>query len=271
MEHALSRGLRLFAAVFCGLTVGGSIPRAGAAEPARLELEVPPGGPFARGDQVLVPVFLRMEPGRFKYVAFGLETEGKASLFFAPSAALTALPGVEFFHDRFIDSRHVAAGVGDFDFERSLAVVPVPEGRVRLGTLIVEIDRAAPERGELAVAAGSTSTTGAPELVFEGKARVPLDRVEVRLPLMEGEFVRGDPNRDGTIDISDAIHAIQAIFLDAGAEPCQDAVDANDDGRLDVTDPLYLLNFVFQGGPPPPAPYPGRGSDPTPDAVTCRE
>ncbi len=269
MEHPHWRGMGLFAAALCGLSAVGPVPRAAAAEPPRLELEMPPGGPFTRGDQVLVPVFLRMEPGRFKYVSFGLETEGQASLFFALSAALIAMPGVDYFHDRIVDSRHVAAGVGDFDFERSVGVVPVPEGRVGLGTLIVEIGAAAPERGVLTVAAGTRSVTGPPELALEGKVIVSLDRVEVRLPLMDHAFVRGDSNRDGVIDVSDAVQAIQAIFLDAGSEPCGDAVDANDDGRLDIADPFFLLNFVFQAGPRPPAPFPNAGSDPTADGLTC--
>jgi len=43
--------------------------------------------------------------------------------------------------------------------------------------------------------------------------------------------------------------------------PCVDALDTNDDGETDVSDAPYLGAFLFQQGPPPPAPYPDCGTD----------
>ena len=38
--------------------------------------------------------------------------------------------------------------------------------------------------------------------------------------------------------------------------------------RLDVSDGVYLLNFLFQGGPPPAAPGPAScGTDRTDDTI----
>ena len=49
-----------------------------------------------------------------------------------------------------------------------------------------------------------------------------------------------------------------------------DAADADDSGSVSgLVDTLYILNFGFVNGPPPPAPFPFCGSDPTPDEVGC--
>jgi hypothetical protein len=50
---------------------------------------------------------------------------------------------------------------------------------------------------------------------------------------------------------------------------CADAADANDDGIRDFSDVLDLGSFLFSGGPPPPAPFPDCGPDPTPDGLSC--
>jgi len=84
------------------------------------------------------------------------------------------------------------------------------------------------------------------------------------------EFLRGDANGDGTIDIGDPVATLAALFQ-GGPNPCADAQDANDDGAGDISDPVYLLAFLFSGGASPPPPYgpslAGCGADPTPDSA----
>ena len=76
------------------------------------------------------------------------------------------------------------------------------------------------------------------------------------------EFIRGDANDDGLVDISDAIKMLDVLFQ--GAEiACEDAGDANDDGVLDISDPTYLLSHLFWGGAAPPEPFAQAGLDPT--------
>jgi len=91
-----------------------------------------------------------------------------------------------------------------------------------------------------------------------------------RLPA--AEFIRGDVNRDGKVDLSDPIHFIYCafIFWDCEFGPvCVDARDADDSGRLDLTDPIFTLVHLFLGGGPIPAPYPVCGEDPTEDSHGC--
>jgi PKD repeat protein len=70
------------------------------------------------------------------------------------------------------------------------------------------------------------------------------------------QFHRGDPNNDGTINITDGIYILNFLFL-GGPEPtCREAANPNDDASINITDGIYVLNFLFLGGPPPAAPGP---------------
>lgn len=84
-----------------------------------------------------------------------------------------------------------------------------------------------------------------------------------------GIFIRGDSNRDGKVQLSDAVHLLGFLFLGSDSPTCRDAADGNDDGKLDLTDAVYVLGHLFLGGPAPPAPFPTKGADPTADALDC--
>ena len=88
--------------------------------------------------------------------------------------------------------------------------------------------------------------------------------------LLPGIFVRGDPNADRSVDISDALAILLDLFAGVPARAtCRKALDVDDSGILDTTDAVRLLQFLFQGGAAPPAPFPAAGEDPTPDAIPC--
>lgn len=83
-------------------------------------------------------------------------------------------------------------------------------------------------------------------------------------------FIRGDANRTGGIDLTDAITVLDYLFAGVGELRCQDAADANDNGRVELTDAVYLLGYLFSGdGAAPPPPFPEPGVDPTEDGLTC--
>jgi hypothetical protein len=87
-------------------------------------------------------------------------------------------------------------------------------------------------------------------------------------PARADDFIRGDSNLDGAIDIGDPVTTLSILFS-GGLTTCLDASDANDDGAVDIGDPIYSLGFQFTFGSPPPAPFPACGSDPTADTVDC--
>lgn len=98
-----------------------------------------------------------------------------------------------------------------------------------------------------------------------------VDRYRTRLVVVEpdAEFLRGDGNDDGEVDLSDAVGGLEALFR-GGPEPgCLDAADANDDGSIDISDSIYLLIRLFLGGDPVPEPRAACGVDPSPDPLGC--
>ena len=85
------------------------------------------------------------------------------------------------------------------------------------------------------------------------------------------EFIRGDANSDGDVNITDGVFVLNFLFVGRTIPPCREASDANADGVVNITDGVYLLNFLFAGGPEPPTPFGECGTDPTqsPAEVDC--
>lgn len=102
---------------------------------------------------------------------------------------------------------------------------------------------------------------GNPNLLLDGL----LDALS---PASAPDFVRGDGNGDGTVDIGDPIYSLAYLFA-GGVGSCLDALDANDDGSVDIGDPVYTLTFQFAGGPAPLSPYPNCGTDASNDTLGC--
>jgi len=98
-----------------------------------------------------------------------------------------------------------------------------------------------------------------------GSALVMLTVVELVTP-----FVRGDANSDGSLDVADPVASL-AYQFSSGTAFCLEAHDVNDDGAIDIGDPVYALTHLFAGGPPPPAPFPSCGLDPSPTSLGCAQ
>jgi len=85
------------------------------------------------------------------------------------------------------------------------------------------------------------------------------------------DFIRGDSNDDGVLNVSDAVFTLSFLFIGDEQPECLAANDTNDDGAVNITDVIRTLNFLFLGGMnAPPAPFPDPGADPTRD-LGCRE
>ena len=91
-------------------------------------------------------------------------------------------------------------------------------------------------------------------------------------PSADEEFVRGDTNGDGEINIADVIFLLVYLFS-GGLLPCPDGGDVNDDGVVDIADAIFLLTYLFggnlQGDSSPPPPFGSCGLDPTDDNLDC--
>jgi hypothetical protein len=80
-------------------------------------------------------------------------------------------------------------------------------------------------------------------------------------------FLRGNITDDTevpVVDLNDGVNILAYLFLGVSVPDCLDAADVNDNGVVEMSDYTYLVNFLFDGGPAPPAPFPDFGNDPTP-------
>lgn len=88
------------------------------------------------------------------------------------------------------------------------------------------------------------------------------------------QFVRGECNNDGSVNLPDAVFLLTYLFPPSGTPApldCIDACDTNDDGSLNLVDAVAILNALF-GQPIIPLPGPATcGTDPTAnDALDCQ-
>mgnify|MGYP003321017567 FL=1 len=87
----------------------------------------------------------------------------------------------------------------------------------------------------------------------------------------ETTFRRGDSNADGSVDITDGVVLLSALFQGTAMPSCMDSSDTNDDGAMDIADPIFIFQYLFIGGDAPPAPGPGEcGIDPPQDVLDCQ-
>jgi len=70
--------------------------------------------------------------------------------------------------------------------------------------------------------------------------------------LEEDQGQPGDVNHDRSIDVSDPIALLGALFS-GGSMACPGAAEVNSDAKVDLSDAVSLLGFLFQGGAAPPA------------------
>jgi VCBS repeat protein len=69
-------------------------------------------------------------------------------------------------------------------------------------------------------------------------------------------FHRGDPNDDGQVSLTDAIHVLGFLFLGGVPPACMEAANVDDDDKVGITDGIFLLEYLFITGiaPLPPGP-----------------
>ena len=86
--------------------------------------------------------------------------------------------------------------------------------------------------------------------------------------VLGGDFIRGDSNGDLRLNITDPVLTLFFLFRGESLR-CADAADFDDSGVVNITDALNSLDALFRSGPPPAAPFPFPGADPTVDALEC--
>jgi len=117
---------------------------------------------------------------------------------------------------------------------------------------------------EIAPVAGARIAGGG-----DGESESPVQVRGGMLYLVVPEFLRGDGDDTGILNINDAFVVLERLTgyraLNASSLPerfCPDAMDADASGQIDVSDAVYLLEYLFLGGAPPALPFPDPGITP---------
>ncbi|MEM7166916.1 MAG: FG-GAP-like repeat-containing protein [Planctomycetota bacterium] len=113
-----------------------------------------------------------------------------------------------------------------------------------------------------------------PSGIVQSLPGVAADQLIDVLETVSPQFIRGDCNDDGGVDIADAVLLLNFLFP-VGTPPllsCEKACDGNDDGTTNIADAVAILNSLF-GSPTVALPVPnaasGCGVDPTNDTLAC--
>ena len=83
-----------------------------------------------------------------------------------------------------------------------------------------------------------------------------IDTLDSDCPEVGARFLRADTNGDGNVNLPDAQHLLNFLFLGGPVSKCKVSTDANGDGNTNLPDAQYILNFLFLGGPDPKPPFP---------------
>jgi hypothetical protein len=75
---------------------------------------------------------------------------------------------------------------------------------------------------------------------------------QLQVTLFPGEYLHGDANCDGDVNVADAVYIINYVFKGGPGPIPYLAGDANGDADVNVADAVYLINYIFKDGPPPP-------------------
>lgn len=88
------------------------------------------------------------------------------------------------------------------------------------------------------------------------------------LSAFDPEFIRGDANEDGGIDLFDGLRIIYYIGA-MSTVSCKNAADADDDEDVDLFDGLRIIYWLGGAAPAPPPPNQNCGTDPTRGPLGC--
>lgn len=87
---------------------------------------------------------------------------------------------------------------------------------------------------------------------------------------VSARFLRADSNGDSEIDISDAIGTLRVLFLEFTGFVCEDAADADDSGAIELLDAIHTFQHIFLGDALIPGPGPTDCNwDTTEDTLGC--
>ena len=111
---------------------------------------------------------------------------------------------------------------------------------------------------------GNSVSCAAPRTPFAMEAPALVTTNDITISFVPArDFIRGDCNGDGALNITDAIYLLNGYIAQPTVGPpssCPAACDTNDDASVNISDVPFFLSYLFAAGPAPAAPFPNCGS-----------
>lgn len=194
----------------------------------------------------------------------------------AASAATNGGSGADFFFGNIAPALPAGASGGGFvgaviSLSPPFDAIPLGTDQV-IATFVYSLGGASGTMTDVVFSDQVGNPPVATVISVNGGAEVPattdgsIEVVGIAVP----NFIRGDANDDGELNVSDVVFLAKWLFGVGPTGTCDSAGDVNDNGVLDaIADPMFLLTYLFQSGPAPAAPGLVCGPDGTPDSLTC--
>jgi len=77
------------------------------------------------------------------------------------------------------------------------------------------------------------------------------DYISVTVSSMLPQYICGDANSSGDVNVSDAVYIINYIFVSGTAPAPLESADVNCDGDVNVSDAVWIVNNIFVSGNAP--------------------
>lgn len=90
------------------------------------------------------------------------------------------------------------------------------------------------------------------------------------LPICLNDFIRGDADNSGSVNINDAVFILSYLFGQGQSPVCFDSADVKDDESISIADATFLLGYLFPNGNSPnniSQPFPNAGTDEICDGI----
>ncbi len=76
----------------------------------------------------------------------------------------------------------------------------------------------------------------------------------ITVDVLNSMYIVGDANRDGLVNVGDAVYIINFVFREGPPPDPYEAGDANCDTLVNVGDVVTIINYIFREGPTPECP-----------------
>jgi hypothetical protein len=77
------------------------------------------------------------------------------------------------------------------------------------------------------------------------------DICQFQVDVAPPEYICGDANSDDAVNVSDAVHIVNFVFIGGDPPDPMETGNVNCDGAVNISDVVWIINYIFVGGADP--------------------